>query len=51
MANENFVAIDRETYKWKLSYYVEADKDRETIARKGYETVMKYHTVEVRLGS
>lgn len=47
-AGENYVEINREDWKNKLEYYLEDDAERERIARNGYETVMRYHTSEVR---
>lgn len=44
----NFVAVDKSNWKEKLKYYVKHDGEREEIAQRGYETVMKYHTAEVR---
>lgn len=44
----NFVAINRRNWKEKLKYYLENDDEREEIAQRGYETVMKYHTSDVR---
>lgn len=43
-----FVEINKDDWKEKLSYYLENDDEREEIAQRGYETVMKYHTNEVR---
>ena len=47
-AGENYVEIDKDNWKEKLTYYLEDDAERERIARNGYETMMKYHTSEVR---
>ena len=47
-AGENFVEINRGNWKEKLAYYLEDNTERERIARNGYETMMKYHTSEVR---
>jgi len=44
----NFVAITQEDWKDKLKYYLSHDEEREEIAQRGYETVMKYHTTDVR---
>lgn len=44
----NMVEINAENWKEKLTYYLEDDQLRETIARRGYETAMKYHTHKVR---
>ncbi|MBN2335110.1 glycosyltransferase [Candidatus Bathyarchaeota archaeon] len=47
---DNYVEINRQNWKEKLRYYLEDDAERERIARRGYETVNKYHTSEVRAG-
>ena len=44
----NFVAVDKDNWREKLRYYVKHDAEREEIAQRGYETVMKYHTAEIR---
>ena len=45
----NFVEINPENWKEKLEHILDDDQLRETIARRGYETMMKYHTNEVRV--
>jgi len=45
---QNFVEINLNNWQEKLTYYLKHDGERETIAKNGYETVMKHHTVEVR---
>ena len=44
----NFVEIDMNDWTQKLDYYMSDDEEREKIAQRGYETVMKYHTARVR---
>lgn len=44
----NFVKITPENWRRKLVYYVNHNKEREEIARNGYNTVMKYHTNDIR---
>ena len=44
----NFVEINKKNWKDKLKYYLKHDEEREEIARRGYETAMKYHTNDVR---
>lgn len=44
----NFVYINTENWKEKLKYYLKHDEERERIAQRGYETVMKYHTTDIR---
>jgi len=44
----NFVEINEENFAAKLKYYIEQPELREKIAKAGYETVMKYHTIEIR---
>jgi len=46
--NWNFVSINEKNWKSKLKYYLTHDREREQIAQRGYETVMKHHTTEVR---
>ena len=47
-SGENYVEINQDNWKEKLEYYLEDDQERERIARRGYETAMKYHSTEVR---
>jgi len=44
----NFVEIGFDNWKEKLKYYLKHDEERETIAQRGYETILKYHTNEIR---
>jgi len=44
----NFVEIGKNNWKEKLKYYLKHDEERETIAQRGYETIMKYHTNHIR---
>ncbi len=44
----NYVEITRDNWKEKLEYYLDDDQLRETIARHGRETAIKYHTNKVR---
>lgn len=44
----NFVNINARNWKDKLTYYLKQDEKREEIAKRGYETVMKYHTNGIR---
>ena len=44
----NFISINKGNWREKLKYYLRHDEEREEIARRGYETVMKYHTVNTR---
>lgn len=46
--NWNFVEINKGNWKQKLSYYIKHDGEREEIARRGYETVLKHHTNDIR---
>lgn len=39
---------DNDDWREKLRYYLRHDDEREEIAQRGYEMVMKYHTAEVR---
>lgn len=47
-AGKNYVEIDNSNWKEKLAYYLEDETEREKIAKKGYETMLKYHTSEIR---
>lgn len=44
----NFVEVNEDNWEDKLEYYVSHDDERELIAQRGYDTVIKYHTTEVR---
>ncbi|GAG39725.1 unnamed protein product, partial [marine sediment metagenome] len=44
----NFVEINKHNWSQRLRYYLDHDEEREQIAKRGYETVMKYHTNDVR---
>ncbi len=44
----NFVEISKVNFEEEIRHYLKESKEREEIARRGYETVIKYHTVEVR---
>ncbi len=44
----NFVEIDRNNWVQKLRYYLAHNEQREQIAKRGYETIMKYHTNDIR---
>ena len=44
----NFVAITEKNWQKRLKYYLSHDEEREEIAQRGYETVMKYHTADIR---
>lgn len=46
--NKNFVEINKNNFRSRIKYYIANDKERLKIARAGYETVMKYHTIQVR---
>lgn len=45
----NFIEINEDNWMEKLEYILDDDQLRETIARRGYETIIKYHTNEVRV--
>jgi len=45
----NFIEINQENWEEKLKYILDDNQLRETIARRGYETMMKYHTNEIRV--
>jgi len=45
---EDFVIIDENNLLEKIRYYLKHDNERVKIAQKGYETVRKYHTNEIR---
>lgn len=46
--NYNFVEINMRNWQKLLKCYLEHDEEREEIARRGYETIMKYHTSDIR---
>jgi len=44
----NFVEIDKNNWKEKLLYYLKHDDERVEIAKYGRETVLSYHTYDIR---
>ncbi len=44
----NYVEITQDNWQEKLEYYLEDDQLRETVARRGYENAMKYHSNQAR---
>jgi len=44
----NFVEVGRHNWGQKLKHYIDDDDLRASIAKRGHETVMKYHTASVR---
>jgi len=46
--DENYVEVDQTNFKKKILYYLEHEDERRDIAHKGYETVMRHHTADVR---
>lgn len=48
--DEDYVYFDsRESLKEKCAYYIKEDKEREGIAKNGYEKVRKFHTYQNRV--
>ena len=46
--NYNFVPIDRNDFMKKIYYYLRHENERKEVARRGMETIQKYHSVKVR---
>jgi spore maturation protein CgeB len=44
----NFVEINKENFVEKIKYYLRHENERQEIAKRGVETVKRYHTVEIR---
>jgi spore maturation protein CgeB len=44
----NFVEINEDDFLYKVKYYLKHDEERIEIARRGLETIEKYHTVQIR---
>jgi hypothetical protein len=44
----NFVPINRRNWKQRLEYFVSHNEEREEIASNGLDTVLKYHTLDIR---
>lgn len=49
VAGENYVRVNRRTWKANLLYYLENDDERRRITENGYRWVMKHHTHRVRV--
>ena len=45
----NFVSIDTRNWKEKLQYYSENESEAKRIAEQGRETILKYHTHDIRV--
>lgn len=50
VSGENYVRVSRRTWRDRLLYYLENDKERRRITRNGYSWAMKHHTNRVRVG-
>jgi len=46
--HRNFVPLELRNFRETLKYYLEHNDESEKIARRGYETFMKYHSSDVR---
>lgn len=44
----NFVEINEKNFVNKIYYYIKHEEERKRIINNGYDTVMKYHTCEIR---
>ena len=45
----NFVEINEDNFLEKVRYYLEHKEERERIVNNAYETILKYHTCEIRI--
>lgn len=45
---ENFIEINPSNFLDKIKYYLKNENERKEIIEKGWETVRKYHTAEIR---
>jgi len=45
---ENFIEINQQDYLEKIRYYLQNEDERKQIAEKGWETIQKYHTIQIR---
>lgn len=48
-ADYNFVDVNMDNFMEKIRYYLDNDNERRLITMRGKYTVMKYHTVEMRV--
>jgi hypothetical protein len=46
--NETFVEINQDNFVDKILYYLEHEDERNKIINNAYQTVLKYHTTEIR---
>jgi len=44
----NIVAVDQRNFLRKLLYYKDSIDERLEIAKNGYNTIQKYHTIKIR---
>ncbi len=47
----NYVHATRKDVMEKIDYYLKHENEREEIAQNGYETILKYHTMETRVSN
>jgi hypothetical protein len=48
VSDENFVEINKDNFLDKIMYYKEHEDERKKLVENAYQTILKYHTVEIR---
>lgn len=45
----NFVEVNKDNFMDKIRYYLENESERKRITNNAYETILRYHTLDIRI--